>query len=209
MADGYFMSVEKVEAATKGRVIVLSGPSGAGKTTLQDFLLKDKKFKGRILRSISATTRAPRGKEVNGRDYVFLSQKMFEYKIASGQFLEWAKIYNNYYGTTMKSARVILGQGKSLLLCIDVQGAAQVEQKIPSALKIFVKTPTLEVLRDRLIARRTDDVKSIEVRMKAAAEELACAKQYNYIIVNDDLERAYAELSGIIAREIMSERDRR
>ena len=203
------MLIEEVKTVAKGRVIVLSGPSGAGKTTLHDCLLKDKKFNGRILRSISATTRLPRGKEVNGQDYVFLSQKMFEYKIKSGQFLEWAKIYNNYYGTMMKSTREILGQGKSLLLCIDVQGASQVEQKIPSALKIFVRTPTLEVLRERLIARKTDDAKSIEIRMKAAAEELECAKHYKYIIVNDDLERAYAELSVIIAREIAPESNRR
>lgn len=199
------MLLEKEKSISAGRVIVLSGPSGAGKTTLHDRLLKDQVFAGRILRSISSTTRLPRGQEINGRDYIFLSQKMFEYKIRSGQFLEWAKIYNNYYGTLMKSAKDILGQGKNLLLCIDVQGAQLVEKRIPSALKIFVKTPTLEILRERLMARRTDAPQDIEIRMQAAAEELKCAGRYDYVVVNDVLDEAYAQLREILSREISSQ----
>jgi guanylate kinase len=195
------MSAEK---RTQGRVIVLSGPSGAGKTTLHDLLLKAPEFRRSIVRSISATTRAPRGKEKHGQEYLFFSKKMFEHKIRSGQFLEWANVFGNYYGTPLKNVRDILRSGKNVLLCIDVQGGQEVKKKIPQALLIFVKTPSLKELQERLIRRGTDAKESVALRLKTAAKELTKAKHYQYVLVNDTLARAYGELEAVLKKELSS-----
>lgn len=190
-----------------GRVIVLSGPSGAGKTTLHDLLLKSPEFRWKVVRSISATTRQPRGAERNGREYLFLSKKMFEYKIRAGHFLEWAKVFENYYGTPLKNVRDILRRGQSVLLCIDVQGGGQVEKKVPDAVMIFVKTPDLAELRRRLEKRSTEDRESVELRLRTARKELAQARQYDHVIVNDQLPKAFGELVGIV-RGVLGSRKR-
>jgi guanylate kinase len=186
----------------KGRVIILSGPSGAGKTTLHDLLLKAPGFKGKIIRSISATTRKPRGQEHHGREYLFLSQAMFEHKIRSGQFLEWMKVFENYYGTPLKNVREALKKGKHVLLCIDVKGARVVRKNIPDALMIFVKTPTLQELRRRLEGRGTDTRASVALRLAAARKELKEAKQYDHVIVNDKVDSAFAELKALLVKEL-------
>jgi len=183
-------------------VIIFSGPSGAGKTTLHDKILKSAEFRGKIVRSISATTRKPRGQERHGRDYLFLTRKMFEHKIRSGQFIEWAKVFDNYYGTPMKNVRDILRRGKSVLLCIDVQGGRQVKKKIPEAVAVFIKTPTLDELRQRLEKRATDVKASVELRLKTAKKELSQARHYDYVVVNDRLDRAQGELSEILRQAI-------
>jgi len=183
---------------TVGRIIILSGPSGAGKTTLHDLLLKSPRFARRVVRSISATTRKPRGTEKDGRDYFFLSPKMFEFKIKRGQFLEWAKVFDNYYGTPMSAVRAELKRGKSVLLCIDVQGGRQVKAKAPDAIAIFVKTTSLDELRRRLQARGTDSKESIALRLKTASEELKQVQFYDHVLVNDTIEHAVAKLEAIL-----------
>ncbi len=185
-----------------GRVIILSGPSGAGKTTLHDLLLKSPLFVGRIIRSISATTRAPRGVERHGREYFFLTRKMFEYKIRSGQFLEWMKVFDNYYGTPMKNVRESCRQGQHVLLCIDVKGARVVKKKVPDAIMIFVKTATLDELRRRLEKRGTDSAQSVALRLKIAREELRQESKYDHVIVNDDLSRAFQKLMSLLRQAL-------
>ncbi len=184
----------------KGRVIILSGPSGAGKTTLHDRLLRASGFSGGLIRSISATTRKPRGQERHGREYLFLSQAMFKYKIRTGQFLEWMKVFDNYYGTPVKNVREALKSGRHVLLCIDVKGAAVVRKKIPDAVMIFVKTPTLQELRRRLEGRGTDTRASVALRLKTARTELKEAVKYDHVIVNDNLERAFEELKALLVK---------
>lgn len=187
-----------MSSRNKGRVIVLSGPSGAGKTTLHDLLLTSARFQGRIVRSISATTRKPRGTEQHGREYLFLTIAMFESKIRRGHFLEWARVFDNYYGTPMKNVRDILKSGRHVLLCIDVQGGKQVKDKVPEAISIFVKTPSVEELRRRLESRGTDSHESVALRLKTAARELTEARHYDHVIINDDLPRAFAELEKVL-----------
>lgn len=187
----------------KGRVIILSGPSGAGKTTLHDRLLKAPGFSRRLIRSISATTRSPRGQERHGREYLFLSRAMFEHKIRTGQFLEWMKVFDNYYGTPMKNVNAALRQGKHVLLCIDVKGAAVVKNKVPDALMIFVKTATLQELRRRLQGRGTDSPASVALRLKTARAELKEAVNYDHIIINDNLEKALGQLRTFLNKALV------
>lgn len=184
------------------RVIILSGPSGVGKTTLHDLLLKDPAFSGRLIRSISATTRQPRGGETPGKDYEFLSPKMFEAMIRRGAFLEWAKVFDNYYGTPLKNVRAALKKGQSVLLCIDVQGGRQVKEKMAEAVSVFVRTPTIKELRRRLESRRTDSPESVALRLKTARQELKEARSYDHVLVNDDLRRTGRELKALVASYI-------
>jgi guanylate kinase len=186
----------------QGRVIILSGPSGAGKTTLHDRLLQDPMFSGCLIRSVSATTRKPRGQERHGREYLFFTRKMFEYKIRTGQFLEWMKVFDNYYGTPMKNVAAARKKGQHVLLCIDVRGAFLVRKKVPQALMIFVKTPSLKELCRRLRARGTDTKESITLRLKTAREELKEAARYRYVIVNDKPDLAYKRLQEILKKEL-------
>jgi guanylate kinase len=184
-------------------VIILSGPSGAGKTTLHDSLLESAEFKGRIIRSISATTRQPRGQEKHGREYLFLSKRRFEYKIRAGHFLEWARVFDNYYGTPIKNVRDVLRKKKNVLLCIDVQGGREVKKKLPGSLMIFVKTPDIHELRHRLEKRGTDQPVTLALRIQTAQKELAQARYYDYVIVNDELSRAFNKLKAILRQELV------
>lgn len=187
-----------------GRIIILSGPSGSGKTTLYQKLLKSSVFKGKLVKSISATTRSPRKGERNGKDYLFLSKEEFLTKKKKGLFLESMKVFDNYYGTPKENVKDALKKGKNVLLCIDVQGAAFIRKKCKNALMIFVKTPTLKDLENRLQNRATENSKSLELRLKIAEKELKQASEYDHIVVNDVLARAYRELAKILREEILN-----
>ena len=125
-------------------MVIISGPSGCGKTTLHKMLLQSPRLKGKLVKSISATTRSKRPGEVQGRDYMFLSKKTFEERIGKGYFLEWEKVFDHYYGTPKKQALGLLNKGIHVLLCIDVKGAKTVGDEFPHALKIFIKAPSMK-----------------------------------------------------------------
>ena len=182
----------------KGRIVIISGPSGSGKTTLHKMLLESPRLKGRLVKSISATTRPQRPGEKHGRDYLFISMDMFQYKIKAGHFLEWQKVFDNYYGTPKKAAKDLLSLGKHVLLCIDVKGAKVVHRMFPDAISVFIKAPSLTVLKERLEARAQDSHQSRSLRLAIARQELLEAKHYNFQIVNDRLDHAYRQLESIV-----------
>ena len=183
---------------TKGMLVVISGPSGVGKGTLCNLLLKRKK---NIILSVSTTTRLPRDGEINGKNYFFVSKKDFESMIKENQFLEWAKVYNNYYGTPREFVNKNLEKGKDVLLEIDIQGAKQVKHNCPQAIFIFIMPPSIAELETRIKKRGTETQTSLEVRMGNTVNELKAAYMYDYIVINDDIERAVTELCSIISAE--------
>ena len=176
-------------------LFVISGPAGAGKGTLVSRVLE--RVPNSWL-SLSATTRAPRGSEVHGVEYLFLSVEEFERTIAEDGFVEWALVHGNYYGTPIAPIEQHLAAGGRVLLEIDVQGAFQVREKFPQATLVFIAPPSMEALEQRLRARGTDSAEAIERRLANAAGELAAAGRYDVVIVNDDLEKATAELVKVL-----------
>lgn len=179
------------------RLIVISAPSGAGKTTLCRRLLSD--FKNLTL-SISSTTRAPRGTEKDGVEYYFITRGEFEKGIEAEEFAEWARVHDNLYGTSKKTIERAFQNGKDVLLDIDVQGAESLRKAYPNeALTIFISPPSLEILEKRLRDRKTDSEASIQKRMQNAREEMQAIPHFDHVIVNDDLEKAYAELKRIVS----------
>lgn len=192
----------------KGLLVIISGPSGVGKTTLAEKILADKKFSGKVVRSISATTRPPRHGEQQGRDYFFISEKKFLFQRRAGWFLESKKVFQYYYGTPHKKVRTLLRQGKTILLCIDVQGGKDVMRKHPSAVTIFIKPPSFSVLKERLRGRKTEVFSDLARRLEVAQKELQEAKHYQFVVVNDDLKVAYQQLASIISGQ-MEKEDRR
>ena len=182
----------------KGLLIVISAPSGTGKTTLTHMLLKafpNMEF------SVSYTTRKPRPGEVNGKDYFFVDRDTFERMIEEGDFLEWAEVYGNLYGTSKSQVLKALNEGKDVLLDIDTQGALQVKKNFPEAVLIFILPPSLKELERRLRSRGTDDEETIERRLKTARVEIERAPLYDYIVVNDVLEEAFEKLKSIVIAE--------
>lgn len=188
--------------SNKGRVIIISGPSGSGKTTLHNRLLESPRLKGALVKSISATTRARRPGEKHGRDYLFLTPAMFKHKIRRGHFLEWQKVFGNYYGTPRRQALALLNKGAHVLLCIDVKGAAVVRKEFPDALNIFIKTPSMKALRDRLTKRASENRATLDVRLKVAGRELQEARHYDHVVVNGRLDHAVRQLERIVRREL-------
>lgn len=182
----------------QGMLIVVSGPSGVGKGTLCNMLLT--KIENLFL-SISATTRPPRDGEIDGVNYIFMSHEDFEDKIEKGQFLEWAKVYNNYYGTPKDIVYQKLNEGKDIILEIDIQGAAQVKKNCPEGVFIFISPPSIDELKKRIIKRGTDTQDSIELRTKCAKEEMQASFEYDYVVLNDDLDEATLMLQSIILAE--------
>lgn len=177
----------------RGRVIVISGPSGCGKTSVVDELAKDPRF----ARSISATTRKPRGTERDGREYYFLDEAAFRAGIAKGEFIEWAEVYGRLYGTPREPLERALAAGKWVLLNIDPQGARQLQERGEPGLYIFLLPPSLEVLEARLRRRGTDDEAAIARRLAQARLEMAEAPRYDAVVVNEDLARAADEIRRI------------
>ncbi|MCR4336638.1 MAG: guanylate kinase [Candidatus Omnitrophica bacterium] len=182
----------------KGKVVILSGPSGAGKTTLHDKLLNSPRLKGRLIKSISVTTRPQRAGERHGREYFFVTPKMFLHKRCANHFLESEKVFDHYYGTPRKQVEDSLRLGKSVLLCIDVKGAEDAARCYPDAIKIFIKPPSLEELKKRLQNRGTETSGGMQLRLKIANQELQEAKNYDHVIVNDSLPQAYQKLEEIV-----------
>ena len=187
---------------TKGKIVIISGPSGSGKTTLQKKLLLSKKLKNKLVKSISATTRPPRIGEKDGCDYLFMSPNEFLFKKKKGHFLEWQKVFENYYGTPKKVVEQLLKTGKNVLLCIDVKGAKVVSHQYPQAIKIFVKVPSLTQLKNRLLVRGTESKTNLKLRLETARSEMREARHYDHIIINDDLFRAFKKLEALVLKTL-------
>jgi guanylate kinase len=192
----------KVPPTPKAKIVIISGPSGCGKTTLHKALLASPLLKNKLVKSISATTRNKRPGERSGRDYLFLSRKMFEERIKKGYFLEWEKVFDHYYGTPKRHALNLLKKGINVLLCIDVKGAKTIGQEFPEALKIFIKTPSMKILESRLRARGSETKESLSLRLKIARRELKEAKFYDHVIINADLTKALETLQKIVCRDL-------
>lgn len=182
----------------KGILIVLSGPSGTGKGTVGKGMRGKNK---NVYFSVSATTRKPRNNEVDGKDYYFMSRDEINDIINSGNMLEHAQYCGNIYGTPKKAIIDQLNNGKDVLLDIDVQGGAQVKEKMPDCISIFLLPPSLKVLEQRLRDRKTDSEENIKRRLKAAVKELDQVKNYDYLVVNDDLDSCVDDILHILNSE--------
>lgn len=182
----------------KGILIVVSGFSGAGKGTLMKKLMQD--YDNYAL-SISATTRQPRGGEEDGREYFFRTKEEFEKMIARDELIEYARYVENYYGTPKQYVMEQLEAGKDVILEIEIQGALKVKEKYPDTLLMFVTPPSAQVLKDRLVGRGTETAEVIDSRMKRAVEESQGVEKYDYLVINDDLERCAKEMHSIIQGE--------
>lgn len=177
--------------------IIVSSPSGAGKTTIVDAVLKRNKTVSRV---ITATTRAPRKGEKDGKDYHFWTIKQFEQAIKKGQMLEWAQVHTHYYGIPKKSVDTLLKKGVCPILVIDVQGARTVKNEYPQAAMVFIVPPSLKELKKRILGRN-DDTQDIEIRLETAKKEMQELDRYDYALLNDDLEKAVNDMAGIVAAE--------
>ena len=181
--------------AYTGSMLMVVAPSGAGKSSLVNALLQKDPDIGL---SVSFTTRAPRPGEVNGREYNFLSEQEFIKRKEAGDFLEWANVHGNYYGTSKSWIESQMQNGKDVILEIDWQGARQVQRLIPEAIWIFILPPSIQTLEDRLRKRAQDDEATIQKRVAAAKDELAHVAEANYLVVNDNFEQALNDLNQVV-----------
>jgi guanylate kinase len=179
-------------------VFIISAPSGSGKTTLVSRLLAGV---AGLMFSVSYTTREPRGDEVDGHSYRFVSRQEFEAMTGRDEFLEWAEVFGNYYGTHRGILEEAQALGKDLVLDIDVQGARQLRSRIPEAVSVFILAPSRQILEQRLRARGEDREDVIERRLRDAAEEIRDYNRYDYVLINRDLDQSEATLSAIVRAE--------
>jgi len=182
----------------KPAVFIISAPSGSGKSTLVSRLMRDVP---RLVFSVSYTTRAPRGAEKDGENYHFIAREEFETRIGRDEFLEYAQVFGNYYGTHQSVIDQAAAAGADVVLDIDVQGAGQLRQRVPDAVTIFVLAPSRQVLETRLRSRGEDSDAVIERRLKDAAREIERYHQYDYVLVNDNIDDSAETLCGIIRAE--------
>jgi guanylate kinase len=182
----------------EGLLYIISAPSGAGKTTL---LKRVMDYYPEMRFSVSYTTRPPRSGERDGADYHFVSPKRFDQMVEGGEFVEWAEVLGNRYGTALDTIRESRSQGIDLILDIDSQGARQIKEHLKGGIFIFILPPSVESLRDRLKARRADQQEMIQLRVSRATDEIQQATWYDYIIINDKLEEAVEQLKSIIIAE--------
>ena len=189
------MNDSKKAMEVGARLFVVSAPSGAGKSTLTRKVIEHCKD---VELSISCTTRPPRGDEKNGVDYYFLSVAEFFHREAAGEFLEWAQVHGNYYGTGIREVEKRVEAGFKVIFDIDVQGAAKIRAQYPNATLIFIAPPSRKELERRLRERKTDDPVEIAKRLRNAGGELLQARHYDHFIINDDVEKAAAELTAIL-----------
>ena len=180
----------------RGRLLVISGPSGVGKDTVLHELFR---LDPHLRYSVSYTTRPPRPGEVDGVSYSFVDEPAFMRMVRDGEFLESARVHGNLYGTSLRRVREALERGEDIVLKIDVQGAAQLRGKVPEAVFIFLLPPSLDVLRARLRTRESEDEESLATRDADAVRELAEASRYDHRVVNDDVERCAREILAIVA----------
>jgi guanylate kinase len=178
--------------------LILAAPSGTGKTTIAHALVE--RF-ARFVFSVSATTRPPRGDEMDGVDYDFVSREAFEAMIEGDELLEWAEVHGNLYGTPRRNLEAAAARGEHVVLDIDVQGARQLRERAPEAVLIFVFPPSASALWGRLTARGTEAMDEVRRRLAAAHDELAEARYFDYIVVNDDLDRAISRVRAIVEAE--------
>ena len=181
----------------KGLLIVISGPSGAGNGTICKALLKENDF----WISVSATTRQPRAGEVDGANYYFLTKEEFKKRIDYDDFLEYAEVYGNYYGTPKSNALKAIENGRDVILEIDIQGALKVKESYPEGVFIFILPPSMEELKNRIINRGSETPESLMTRFKSAYKEVNYVSKYNYAVVNDTVEEAVKKIHSIIVAE--------
>lgn len=183
----------------QGILIVVSGPSGCGKSTIDQKLIESRDD---TVMSISDTTRSPRGDEKDGTSYNFISTEEFEQKIKDNKYLEYAIVHSNkYYGTPIEHIDELLSKGKNIILEIDIEGARKVNEKRPDAVFIFIMPPSMEILKKRLIGRKTETKEQVVERFKTAYKEINEVSKYNYVIVNDDIEESLLKMNSIIECE--------
>ena len=191
--------MDTMDKNIRGVLLVLSGPSGTGKGTVCK-VVRDSMGE-RLAYSISATTRKPRVGEEHGREYFFFSKEEFEALRDQNGFLEWAQVYDNYYGTPRAFVEEVLASGRDCILEIDPQGALQVRKATDEAVLVFIAPPSLEELRARLTGRGTEAPEEVEKRLSCAEAELAYSNQYDYLIVNDEVEKAAEKMKAILMAE--------
>lgn len=185
-------------ALTRGLLLVVSGPSGVGKGTILHRLLEERDD---CVFSVSATTRPPRPGEVDGVHYFFLESKVFSQWVEQNRFLEWNKVFDRFYGTPLEPVEKHLASGTNVILDIDVQGAEQVIECRPDAVSIFIAPPCLETLAHRLQGRGTESDEEISLRLLTAKSELKTMHHYQYLVINDELERALRQIAAILEAE--------
>jgi guanylate kinase len=186
---------KKTSLMREGTLFVVSAPSGTGKTTICRKLLK--KYDTLKL-SVSYTTRLPRKGEENDIDYTFVTKEKFKKMIDRGEFAEWAMVYGNFYGTSLKRLKKLNKDGYDIILDIDTRGAMQLKNTYDKAVYVFILPPSMQILKDRLVSRKTETADAVKKRLESAREEISCYEKYDYIIVNDILKNAYQELESII-----------
>ena len=178
--------------------VILSAPSGGGKTTIARRVLERRADVGY---SVSCTTRSPRDGEVDGRDYRFISLEAFAAAQVAGEFAEWAEVHGNFYGTMRSEIQRVLNAGQHVLMDIDVQGARQFSRAFPDSRLVFIIPPSAAALRSRLLGRQTESDEAMGIRWRGALAELAAASEYDYVVINDSLDAAIARVSAIIDAE--------